>query len=292
MCSFVDVPINFDSLEKAENEGRFMAETVNLSNEVIHNVALLSGSRESEELLSRKEAIICGLLIRITKLFQSFAKLVTQRDSVGATFLYRGITDCIIDMEFLIKRDDDDLFDEFVQHGLYAEVEKMNTIEERIQDREAMPIEKRILSGIERDILRSGYSVQEVKAFPPKKNNRWKNLNSLDKIKALGYEDMYLFSQITGNNLIHSNWPTLLSQHLTYDEGKYVPKYENMPVHPQMLLTVQTLICRGALRYISYMYSSEELKEYLSKVFKQTLDKVAKLDRLHEAYLVRKMERT
>ena len=117
MCSFVDVPINFDSLEKAENEGRFMAETVNLSNEVIHNVALLSGSRESEELLSRKEAIICGLLIRITKLFQSFAKLVTQRDSVGATFLYRGITDCIIDMEFLIKRDDDDLFDEFVQHS-------------------------------------------------------------------------------------------------------------------------------------------------------------------------------
>ena len=99
MCDFKEVYIDFEKLGNTNREREFMSEITNISNELYHNLILLSGIRESEGLLSRKEAIICGLLLRAAKLFNSFMNLVVNHDSVGATFLYRGITDCIIDME-------------------------------------------------------------------------------------------------------------------------------------------------------------------------------------------------
>ena len=289
MCDFKEVYIDFEKLGNTNRESEFMSEITNMSNELYHNLILLSGIRESEGLLSRKEAIICGLLLRAAKLFNSFMTLVVNRDSVGATFLYRGITDCIIDMEILIKRDDDELFEEFVRHSLYAEVKKIDTLEQRIENREPLPIEHRMLSGCERDIIRSGYTLEEARSFPSPKKNKWKNLKSPDKISELGYEDMSLFGQNTGNNFIHSNWTTLLYQHLEYHEGgKYSPNYANDIIRPQLPLTIQQLICDGAQAYITYVFSSKEVIECLSNIFSRALRKIVRIDELHEAFLNKK----
>lgn len=290
---FKNIQIDFDELKVANNENEFMSEIVNLSNELYYNLLLLSGMRESEELLSQKEAIICALLIRIAKLFNSFMTLITARDSIGATFLYRGITDCIIDLGYLIKKNDEELFAEFVKLSLYAEVDKIERIEKNIESRgKILPIERRILSGIEKDIIQSGFTVSEVRSFPSKKNNKWKKLNSSVKIAEQSYDDMYLFSQNTGNNFIHSNWSTLLFQHLEYRDGKYIPKYDNKQIRPQMLLTIQILICQCAHKYISYMFASEEVKEMLSIPFHQTQSKAERIDELHETFLVNLQSKT
>lgn len=289
VCSFDEVQIDFESLKNSEKESEFMSAAVSLSNELYPNLILLTGIRESNILLNQKEAIISALLLRIAKLFNSFMDLAVNHDSIGTSFLYRGITDCIIDMEILIKRNDDNLFDEFVRHSLYAELEKIVTLEKKIENRAPLPIEQRMLIGIEKDIEQSGYSIDDVRRFPHKRNNKWKNLNSREKITELGCEDMYLFGQNAGNNFIHSNWSTLLYQHLEYhDGGKFSLKYDNHQIRPQLLLAIQQLICIGAQKYISYMFSSEEIKEQLSDVFSQTFEKIIKVDELHETFIVKK----
>jgi len=90
--------------------------------------------------------------------------------------------------------------------------------------------------------------------------------------------------------MIHSNWTTLLSQHLIFvDKNQYKPRFESKPCRPQLILSLERLLCEAAVHYIGWAYPSKAVVERFSMQFADILGKVEKIDSLHEQYLNRKM---
>ena len=98
----------------------------------------------------RNQAVCLGLLSRISKLMASVLKLSSEVEH-GETvqILYRCILESSIDLQYLLKKDDDTMFERFVKVGLKSERELYDIIQENIRNRNGQELE------IERDMLRS-----------------------------------------------------------------------------------------------------------------------------------------
>lgn len=102
--------------------------------------------------------------------------------------------------------------------------------------------------------------------LPPKKENKWVKIGIKEKLKTLGYKNMFLFLQTNSNNAIHGNWDVVLIKHLEYiAENAYKPKMKDTAVRPQMILGINRLLCEAAMSFIQWNFINEELKEFLTR---------------------------
>lgn len=279
------ISVDYMVLENAQTESPYIDTAVALANVLIQNWYYLLAIREEATCLSRIEAPIYALLIRATKLFHSFVLLTCNLDSVGASFLYRGIMDCLSDARYLIAYYEPELIKDYIMLPLYAECEKLMYFRNLQQQRELLPIENRILRGIEIDLKRSGITEEDLH-LTSKKMNQWKKIRINEKLQVHGYKQAYLFGQNTGNNIIHSNWTTLLSQHLvSVSDDQYEPMLESKPCRPQLILSLERLLCETAKDFIEWAFTNKSIVEKLKIQFENTLEIIDKIDSLHEKYL-------
>lgn len=288
---FCQIPIDFEKLEYATTEGLFIKEAVTISNEVFKNIFILLSVRE-KPLLTLEEAIIYGLFLRANKLFCSFIRLTNEDDSIGARFLCRGITDSLIDMMYLIKKDSKELYDCFVQLPFYDVRDQLEKIKKNQETNEPQPIENRMEKSILDMIKKSGKNFNILNDLSSKKDNKWFKIGIKEKFKELGYDEkMHLFMQTNVNNVIHSNWDVILKNHLEYRaDNAYEPKLKDVAVRPQMILFINRFLCKSALKFIQWAFVNEEAQEYLGRVFYESLEKIIKIDSMHEDFLIGKQK--
>jgi Family of unknown function (DUF5677) len=182
---------------------------VNLAAHLLDEAASINGGWH------RNQAICAGLMIRICK----FMLVVTQLSAKGdraevVSALNRSIMESAINLEFLVNKNDDKYFEQFVKFSLGPERELYDIIEANVATRggEVWPIERRMLESINKVCQASGVKIGDVN----RKSGDWGG-GLRQRLKALDKEEQYVGVQRIPSHTVHGTWVDLYLNHLEHD---------------------------------------------------------------------------
>jgi len=130
------------------------------------------GMPDDPHVMPRNQAICAGLLIRIAKFMSAIVVLTaTQESREVAMALMRCIMDTAVTIWFLILRNDNAIYDEFVRRGISPEGELFDLVQRNIAARggETLPVERRLLKTINGLVEASGLMIADV----PRQHRDW-----------------------------------------------------------------------------------------------------------------------
>ena len=132
--------INPEDIKKYTSEDDFMSLAVDVGKEILEYTSILAFSYRLDDqnlprTWKRNEAIIGGLLVRLSKLQNSILDTVCEKREEIALILLRSAIETAINCEFLIKNDSDELYDEYVKYSLREEKKLLNIIDKGVEER-------------------------------------------------------------------------------------------------------------------------------------------------------------
>jgi hypothetical protein len=220
------IPVTEEQLAGFTARNEFSKLAHELYKEAAGVVIVAASVRFREEpYLTRNHAILVALLVRIFKFMRCIAILTAgspeSREVVYA--LNRCIAESLINFFYLMRKDDEALFDDFVSKSLGPEKEIREEINAAIAARggEAIPMEKRMLESIDRVFKNSGVDPATV----PVKHQDWAE-NMRKRLEALEWPKAYAFLYRQNSHAIHGTWVDLLMNDLDYigpDQFDYDP---------------------------------------------------------------------
>ncbi|MDE2970971.1 MAG: DUF5677 domain-containing protein [Acidobacteriota bacterium] len=235
--------------------------------------------------LERNQAICVGLLVRITKFMGSVAVLFSHASDRGEAVepLNRSILESAINLRYLALRKESRFFDQFVEFSLSPERELHDLIRHNIDNRGgvAWPIERRMLTSIERVRGLSGVAIEEV----DKKLRNWGG-SLRNRLEFLGDGDLYA-QQRVASHAVHGTWVDLLQRHLTAVDGGFEPKSSGLCVDARVMLPICIRVLQAARVYMDAFFPPRpELRPLLERI--EDLDaRVRSVDQAHEQTLQR-----
>ena len=215
----LDPPIDISGIAHEKDEAKLNAlvfelykealSVVNLAAHILDEAASIKGG------WPRNQAICAGLMVRITK----FMLVVVQLSAKGNRFevvaaLNRSIMESAVNLEFLVRKNDERFFDQFVKFSLGPERELYDLIKANIEARngEVWPIELRMLKSID-DVCRiSGVKIEDAE----RKYGDWGG-GVKERLKALNKEEQYVSMQRIPSHAVHGTWVDLCQYHLKHD---------------------------------------------------------------------------
>lgn len=233
--------------------------------------------------LHRNQAINVGLLIRIAKLM----KVVLQLSAKGnrgdvLPIIIRCIIESITNLEFLIKKNEDNYYEDYVMHSLGPDRELYDRIQENIQAREGeeLPIETRMLKSINRVVTLSGKQITDI----PVRTADWGG-NFREKLKAIGKEHRYVYYQRIPSHMVHGSWVDLLFNHLEAKDGLFFPKPEWKMNDARQLTSYSKLILEVVMLYLkTHFGQNSNLKPFITRV-EDLGNRTNRIEELHELLL-------
>ena len=170
-----------------------------------------SSSSPEERVLPRNQAICAGLLVRIAKLMTTVANLIAQASDYADVVLAlnRFITESATDLRFLVIKNEDRFFDQFVNFSLSSERELYDVIQSNLAERggETWSIEQRMLRSIDKVCRLSGVTISDIQ---PKASNWGGGLRN--RLKALGEDALYAMQQRIPSHAVHGTWVDLVER--------------------------------------------------------------------------------
>ena len=119
--------------------------------------------------MNRNQAVCAGFLSRISKIMVSVAKLSSgEEHGEVVPILNRCILESSVDLQYLLKKNDDAVFERFVKVGLKSERELYDIIQKNITNRngQELEIERDMLLSIARTCEDSGVKIEELNSRP------------------------------------------------------------------------------------------------------------------------------
>ena len=165
-----DTKVDEEELKQYSDEDKFNSISVELMKDVGQITAILASSYRMDEeynarLWNRNEALIGGLMIRVAKLQMALLDQFCQNRSEIVEIIFRCFAETLINIEYLIKVDDDKVYKEFLEYGLRNDKRMLKIIDLEIQERgHEVPIEKRIRKSMAKI---SKISTSRFSAMPP-----------------------------------------------------------------------------------------------------------------------------
>jgi len=284
---FPRTKVNVEEIRRFNTEDQFTALAVEFLKEVAQITALLActyrlDNEGNPKKWRRNEAVVGGLMVRISKLQGAFLDQICQNRLEIANIIERSLAEGIFNLIYLLKNSSDELFDEYIEYSLKTEKELLNRIRENIGNRGyELPIETRMISSIERVFNISCYPFKQVRE---KRRNPW-GKSIYNRLKDLGMENMYLVFVGLLSHSVHGNWQDLIDNHLEYQDGEFSPKISWGYARPQPIFAASILSIEANKFYLDKIIEEsldkERLKELNNDVFVRT--RVA--DELHEQFL-------
>jgi len=281
------VAVNDETLQECVTKKSFSPLAFELYKETVMVLAVCShghtGPSPEEMALPRDQAICAGLLVRIAKFMTAVASLVSQDSNRGDVVfaLNRSITESATNLRFLVMKNEDRFFDQFVRFSLAPERELYDVIQKNIAERggEILPIEERMLKSIDRVCRLSGVAITDVQ---PKVGDWGGGLRN--RLIALGEGEGYAAQQRLPSHAVHGTWVDLVQHHLTDVETGFQPDPTWSRVDTRLMLPVCVLVLAAAHAYVNAFFPPlPDLEPLFERMF--DLEKrIMALDRAHEAW--------
>jgi Family of unknown function (DUF5677) len=284
------------SLLKAESEEPFAREAFECLKELVQSVVITAGlHRMTDEgrvrRLTRDEAILAGLMVRCAKLQFGLLSASAERHMELLNFFTRGIVETAVNLRFLLEHGTPDVFQAFVVDSLKVDKRLRQRIAENVEARGGarLPIEERMLTGIDRAFQTAGVTPDEV---DPDARGPWSKGGVWGRFKALGLEDAYIVFQ-TQSHYIHGNWHDLYAYHLEVDDsGTFVPDVEFGEIRPHPLLTAIVVTAGAATAYLRAVAPESDERTVLEDRMNFCVDKAQLIDRRLEDFVQRRAGRS
>lgn len=278
--------INIEEIKKYDSEDQFMSLAVELFKEVGQITSILSCTYRHDDYnnprkWTRNEAILSGLMVRLNKLQVGFLDQICQKRLELANILVRCLSENIINLKYLLERVDEDVFEEFIEYSLREEKRLLNKINNNIALRGSeIPIETRMKRSIEQAFEKSSLSLDKVD-----EDNRepWGE-TIYKRAKKVNMEDIYFAMFSLPSHAVHGNWQDLITYHLEYEDGEFIPKTEWGCPRPQPLFAASLLSAEINIRYLDEIISECEDKERIKILLEDIIQRICISDRLHEEF--------
>jgi len=281
------VTVNDDVLQECIAKKSFSPLAFELYKETVTVLAVCShayaGPSPEECVIPRNQAICAGLLVRIAKFMTAVASLVSQ-DAARADVVLainRSITESATNLRFLVLKNEDRFFDQFVLFSLAPERELYDVIQRNIVERrgEVLPIEQRMLKSIEKACRISGVIITDVQA----KVGDWGG-GLRNRLIALGEGDQYAAQQRIQSHAVHGTWVDLVQHHLAEVEGGFQPDPTWSNVDSRLMLPICILVLAAAHAYVDSFFPPLPELEPLFDRIGDLERRILLLDRAHEAW--------
>ena len=281
------VSVTDEVLQECTARSSFSPLAFELYKETVRALAVCSHlyvSFSAEEAnLPRNQAICAGLLVRISKFMTAVASLVADDpDRADVVFaLNRSITESATNLRYLLAKNEERVFGQFVKAGLASEREPYDLIKKNIAARggEALPIERRMLKSIERVCRLSGVAIADV----PGKMTNWAG-GLRNRLVAIGEGDAYPMLQRLPSHAVHGTWVDLLQHHLAdAGDGGFRPDPTWSRVDSRLMLPVCVLVLVAARTYLqAFFLGRPELKLLLERI-EDLMRRIMSVDDAEEA---------
>ena len=288
--TFEKTEVNVEKIKRYDSEDDFMNLAVGLFKEIgIITTVISCTYRLDENNMPRKwtrnEAILGGLMVRLSKLQNSFLDQVCQKRMETAMIILRCLGETLINLNYLLEKNNDELSDKFIEYSLREEKRLLNKINNNIKERgHELPIEKRMKKSIERAFKTSNFKVEEVN-----ENNfdSWEK-TIYKRAKTVGMEEIYLSLFSGPSHDIHGNWQNLITNHLEYANGEFSPNTEWKMPRPQPLFAICVLSADTVKLYTEKTMPDCPDKEKVKKILDDINLRARVADELHEQFLQNK----
>ena len=217
---FPRTKVNIKEIKKFDSEDQFMSLAVELFKEVCQITALLSCTYRLDQdgnprKWTRNEAILGGLMVRTSKLQLALLEQICQKRLEITFIIDRCLSESLINLKYLLQRDNDNLFEEYIEYSLREEKRLLKRIEENItKPGHELPIESRMIHSIRQAFKTSSFTPEQVD------ETKWKPWGEkiYERAKSIGMEDTYFpygnawgvhyrsYSGWTSSQMVEHDW--------------------------------------------------------------------------------------
>ena len=214
--------------------------------------------------MTRSQAVCMGLLSRISKLMTSVLKLSSEVEH-GETvqIIDRCILESSIDLQYLLKKDDDTVFERFVKVGLKSERELYGIIQENIRNRngQELEIERDMLRSITRTCEHSGMKIEEI---DPKAGS-WGG-SYRDRMTEIGLGEGYPIFQGMTSQAVHGSWSDLIRNYLNKNDTGYEPKSDHTQTEGKLFGPTALFATNAAKVYIDRFFDTRNAEPLVQRL--------------------------
>ena len=224
--------------------------------------------------LTRNQAVCTGLLSRISKIMTSVLKLSSDSEH-GETvqILSRSVIESCIDLQYLLAKDEDAIYERFVRTGLKGERELYDLIQANIAGRngQELEIEQSMLLSIERTCEDSGVKIEDINP----KEGSWGG-SYRDRLQATGLGDGYPILQGMTSQAVHGSWSDLIRNYLEKSPEGFKPKPDHTHTDGKLLGPMALFATNAAKAYVEKFFDPSEADPLVGRLneFQQRLSLV------------------
>ena len=263
-------PIRVDEevLMACREKGEFGKLSFNLYREAAALVCVTCNSYYQTESngmsLARNQAICAGLLSRVSRLMMSVLKLSSGTEH-GETvqILNRCILESSVDLQFLLKKDDNTLYERFIETGLKGERELYDVIKYSIRQRNGreLEIEQSMLASIDRICEESGAKIEDI---DPKAGS-WGG-SYRDRLRAIDLGGSYPILQGITSQSVHGSWSDLMRNYLLKSESGFEPKPEHTQTDGKLFGPMALFATDAATAYIRRYFDPTDIESIVERL--------------------------
>lgn len=186
------------------------------------SVSLAPSEKTATQGYTKHKAVILGHMVRVAKLYDGFCMHVAQRQLELAEIFIRLINETVVRMLYILKCGNQKrAIRSFILTSYKAERQSIKDLKSKKSQRPLIPIEKRMLRSMTRNIREDGITQKELLA-----NKNWKvdGKDVASMLRHLGSEWQYSYGFGGSSRSIHGNWMDMKRRHLTKNGAYYQPK--------------------------------------------------------------------
>ena len=280
------VPVAEDRLRECVGRKSFSSLGIELYKEATRIVELCSyvhtGISPEETALPRNQAVCAGLLVRISKFMTAVSCLFSEKPDCGDVVLVlnRCIVESATNLRFLVRKNEDRFFDQFVKFSFGPEREFYDLIQKNIEKRggETLPIEERMMKSINRACQGSGVILSDVR---PKTGDWGGGLRN--RLITLGMGEAYSMLQRLPSHAVHGTWVDLFQHHLTYsDNSGFRPDLTWSRVDCRLLLPICVFSLAAGHTYLEAYFTSATELDPLYERISDLIERIKTVEASHE----------
>ena len=246
-------------------------------------VAVLAPSpKVATEGCLKHRAVIVGHVVRMAKLYNGFYMHVAERQLELAEVFIRPIHETAIRMSYFLKAGHQRrAIRSFIFASYKAERQSIRDLKGKQSQRPLIPIEKRMLRSMMRNIREDGITFKELDA-----NREWKvdGKDVASMLRHLGRDWEYSYGFGSGSRHIHGNWMDIKCRHLRRNGARYHPKITFSDPDARTAAPVTIEVLATTVDYLHW--SKADPDDFVTKVITGLVKYVRGLDRHHEEYFM------
>ena len=261
------VPVDDDVIRLCQERNEFGELSFALCREAAGTVWVTCNAYYEEgngPTISRNQAVGLGLLSRISKIMVSVLKLSSvQEHGETVQILNRCIFESSIDLQYLLMKHDDTIYQRFVKSGLRSERELYDIIQENIDNRngQELGIERDMLLSIARTCEDSGVKIEEINV----NSGSWGG-SYRDRLNALGLGDWYPILQGVTSQSVHGSWSDLIRNHLDKTDNGYLPKADHKHTDGEIFGPMAIFATNAAKAYIDRFFNERDAQPLVARL--------------------------